>query len=242
MAAERSEKPSYDPKPPGRRVTSPIAIGITTVVALLAIGLSGCSVIVTGHAKPQSAAAEAIRVTSGNLVTNEGTTEPKVVLSLYEDFLCPACRRFETTFGSTIKQMIADGSLAADYYMISILDSPANQRYSSRAGAAGYCVADDDNTPTKDAFMRFHAALYAQQPDESGPAFPTNEQLIETARQAGVTGTVPDCINSNRNIDMVQGLASATNVNATPTVRINGQDYELSTPADLLAKVKETTG
>ncbi len=37
-------------------------------------------------------------------------------------------------------------------------------------------------------FRRFHAALYAQQPDETGTVFPTNAQLIETARQAGVVG------------------------------------------------------
>ena len=66
--------------------------------------------------------------------------------------------------------------------MVAILDSPATKNYSSRAAAAAYCVADED----VEAFRRFHAALYAQQPSETGTVFPTNEQLIETARQAGV--------------------------------------------------------
>jgi hypothetical protein len=66
--------------------------------------------------------------------------------------------------------------------------------------------------------------------------------LTEVARQAGVSGKVPDCIKSGRNIDLVNGLAAATNVNATPTVRINGEDYQYSTPDALVAKIKEIVG
>ena len=39
-----------------------------------------------------------------------------------------------------------------------------------------------------------------------------------------------------------QGLATATKINATPTIRINGQDYSPTTPDDLVAKVKEIVG
>jgi hypothetical protein len=84
--------------------------------------------------------------------------------------------------------------------------------------------------------------MYAQQPSETGTTFPTDEQLIETARQAGVVGKVPECINSGRYLDLVDGLAAASNVNATPTVRINGEDYEYSTPDALVAKIKEIVG
>ena len=126
--------------------------------------------------------------------------------------------------------------------MVAILSRPANQNYSSRAGAAAYCVADEDTTLDKQAFRRFHAALYAQQPSETGTVFPTDAQLVEVARQAGVAGKVPDCINSGRYVDMVDGLAAAANVNATPTVRINGEDYQYSTPDALVAKIKEIVG
>ena len=59
-----------------------------------------------------------------------------------------------------------------------------------------------------------------------------------------MTGDVPNCINSNRYLEMVQNLASnpAVKVTATPTLRINGQDYEWSKPEDLVAKVKELVG
>jgi hypothetical protein len=41
---------------------------------------------------------------------------------------------------------------------------------------------------------------------------------------------------------MVQGLAAAAGIQATPTIRINGQDYTPTTPDALVAKIKETVG
>jgi protein-disulfide isomerase len=177
-------------------------------------------------------------VTSNSLIKKEGTDEPKAVVSLYEDFLCPHCGAFEQQFGPTIGKLIDSGAIAADYYMVSILDRPQNQNYSSRAGGAAYCVASESN----EAFRRFHAALYAQQPSESGAAFPDNARLVEVARQAGAAGTVPECINKGTSVDMATGLAAATEVKATPTIRINGEDYQPSTPDALVAKIKEIVG
>jgi protein-disulfide isomerase len=121
--------------------------------------------------------------------------------------------------------------------MLSILNR-TNSGYSSRAANAAYCVADED----KDAFKRFHSALFAQQPQEGTGGGPDNAALIETARQAGVTGGVPDCINKGTYEKMTKGLAAATKVTSTPTVRLNGQDINPATPDELLAKVRAVVG
>ena len=181
--------------------------------------------------------AKAIRVTSSNLITDPGTGQPTVVLSLYEDSLCPYCRRFEYTFGATVDKLIDIGAVAADYYMVAILDRPGRD-YPSRAGAAAYCVADQ----SIDAFRRFHAALYAHQPAETAASFPDDAALIDIARQAGAGDAAADCINNDTYTAMVAGIAEATNVTHTPTVRINGQYYELSTPEALAARIKEIVG
>jgi protein-disulfide isomerase len=99
-------------------------------------------------------------------------------------------------------------------------------------------VADEST----DAFRRFHAALYAQQPEEGVGPFPDNARLIEVARQAGAAGGVPDCINKGKYTEMAQGLAKATNINSTPTIRINGQDYSPTTAEALIAKIEEIVG
>jgi protein-disulfide isomerase len=189
--------------------------------------------------EPTAGAVDAkfIRVASSNLITDPGTGQPKVVLSMYEDSLCPYCRKFEHTFGATVDKLIDTGAVEADYYMVAILDRPGRD-YSSRAGGAAYCVAD----LSIDAFRRFKTALYANQPAETAPSFPDNAALINTARQAGAGDPVAACVNAGTYTAMVAGMADATNVTHTPTVRINGQDYELSTPDALVAKIKEIVG
>lgn len=85
---------------------------------------------------------------------------------------------------------------------------------------------------------RFHAALYAQQPGKTATMFPTNDDLIKIARLAGAAGGVPDCINSGKYFDRV----GAAGISGTPTVRINGEDFQFSTPDALVARIKEIVG
>ena len=236
MATKPKRQASYDLKAADRKRNLAIRIGLTSIVVIFAVVLVGY-IVMSGDKKPASGEAKSIRVTSSKLITKEGGSDPKAVLSIYEDFLCPACGNFEKQFGPTVSKLIDSGAVATDYYMVAILDRQGDG-YSSRASNAGYCVADEST----DAFRRFHAALYAQQPEEGVGPFPDNARLIEVARQAGVAGKVPDCINSGRYTEMGQGLAEATNVTSTPTIRINGEDYSPTTPDALVAKIKEIVG
>jgi protein-disulfide isomerase len=101
-----------------RRLTQ---AGVTAAAVMLAVAVGP----ILSHGPTAAAVdAKAIRVTSSNLITDPGTGQPEVVLSLYEDSLCPYCRRFEQTFGATVDKLIDTGAVAADYYMVAILDRP----------------------------------------------------------------------------------------------------------------------
>ena len=238
--ADKPKPPRYDLKNADSKFGRLLQIGGTAIVVLFAVGL--VFYIVTQHNNKKAAAGGggAVRVTTNKVVTKPGTSDPKAVVTFYEDFLCPACGNFERNFGPTVSKLIDIGAIAADYDMVSILDSPRSQNYSSRAGAAAYCVADE----SIEAFRRFHTALYstAIQPSETATSFPDNARLIELAREAGVVGKVPDCINSGKYIAKVQGAAAAANIRATPTLKINGETYDPTTPDALVAKVKEIVG
>jgi protein-disulfide isomerase len=236
--ADKSKRPaSYDLNAAGRRRDLLVRIGLTAIVLLFAVVLVGY-IVISHDKKTAATAARAVRVTSSKLVTQDG--KPKAVVTFYEDFLCPACGNFERAFGPTVSNLIDTGAIAADYYMVGLLSRPQNDDYSSRAGNAAYCVADE----SVDAFRRFHTALYTKeiQPSETGTTFPNNAKLIEIAREAGVVGKVPDCVNSGKYLKMVDGLATSAGIHATPTVRINGEDYQWSTPDALVAKIKEIVG
>jgi protein-disulfide isomerase len=238
----------YDLNAADRRRNMLIRAGLTAIVIIFAAALVFW---IMNHKKPAVPAAgekRAISVAVQDKLIKDSAGKPKVVLSMYEDFLCPHCGEFEQKMGATVQQLIDTGAVQADYYMVALpsLDTAQSQHYSSRAGNAAYCVADADTSPGKDAFRRFHAALYAQQPGETSTSVPTNAQLIETARQAGVASqNLSDCINLGKYTTMVQGLATATGITGTPTVRVNGDQFAFSdttTPQDLINKVTQITG
>jgi len=236
-AAKPKRPASYDLNAAGRRRDLLVRIGLTAIVLLFAVVLVGY-IVISHNNKKASTAERSVRVTSSKLVTSNGN--PKAVVTFYEDFLCPACGNFEREFGPTVSKLIDRGAIAADYYMVGLLSRPQNDDYSSRAGNAAYCVADE----SIDAFRRFHTALYTTeiQPSETSTRFPDDAKLIELAREAGVVGKVPDCIKAGKYTPMVDGLATAAGIHATPTIRINGQDYQWSTPDALVAKIKEIVG
>ena len=232
--ANKKTTPRYDLNAQDRKRDMLVKVGLTALVVAFAVGL--VLWIVMGSDK-KSTEPQAVRVASQSIVKKDGTDEPKAVLSIYEDFQCPHCRDFEKNFGPTIAKLIDSGAAAVDYNMLAILNR-TNGGYSTRAANAAYCVADEN----MDAFKRFHAALFTKQPEEGSGSGPDNAALVETARQAGVTGGVPDCINKGSYDKMVKGLAAASNVTATPTIRLNGEDINPASPDELLAKVRAIVG
>jgi protein-disulfide isomerase len=240
VATKPKRPASYDLNAAGRRRDLAIKIGLTAIVVIFAVVLVGYIVIAHDKKGAGGDGTHAVRVTSSKLITKDGSHDPKAVMSFYEDFLCPGCGTFERTFGPTVSKLIETGAIAADYYMVGILDSPRNKNYSSRSGAAAFCVANE----SIDAFRRFHTALFSKelQPSEIGSTFPDNARLIEVAREAGAAGKVPDCVKSGKYVPTVKGMAAAADIHATPTIRINGQDYETSTPEALVTKIKEIVG
>lgn len=232
--ANKKSSPRYDLNAQDRKRDMLVKVGLTALVVAFAVGL--VLWIVMGSEK-KTTDPKSVRVASESVIKKDGSDEPKAVLSIYEDFQCPHCRDFEKNFGPTLQKIVDSGAGAVDYYMVSILNR-VNGGYSSRAANAAYCVADEN----KDAFVRFHSALFAKQPDEGSGSGPDNNALIETARQAGVTGGVPDCINKGTYEKMSKGLAAAANITATPTIRLNGEDINPANPDELLAKVRAIVG
>ena len=242
MASNKKTSARYDLNAQDRKRDLFIRVGLTALVAIFAVGL----VLYIVMGQEQKAAAgdtKAVRVSSAALIKKPNTDEPKAVLSIYEDFQCPHCRDFEKAFGPTVSKLIDSGAVAVDYYMVALpgLDK-GNRGYSSRSANAAYCVGDETGDTNKEAFARFHAALFAQQPEEGSGTGPDNAALIETARQAGVTGNVADCVNRGKYNDMVKGLAAASKITATPTIRLNGEDISPAKPEELTAKVVGIVG
>jgi len=94
-----------------------------------------------------------------------------------------------------------------------------------------------------------HTALYVNQPSstqmaENSPYW-TNAQLILLGHSVGIASTAFDtCINSGKYMNWTNNInadAAAKNINATPTVIVNGKTLSLATTYDAKAFTKVLT-
>ena len=152
----------------------------------------------------------------------------------YVDFSCPACQAFEATNSEAIKSLVAQGTATLEVHPIAILDShyTVGSNYSTRSNNVGACVANY----APDSFYAVMQAMYVGQGTE-GTAGLTNSQMVSIVHGAGLTNSdVDKCING---VTFEPWLTAATqravrgplpntnvaNVQGTPTVLVNGQQY-----------------
>jgi len=148
-----------------------------------------------------------------------GASGAPVVVTVYEDFLCPACRAADGVLGATYDDLIEQEAIQLEHKPIAILDGYSTDRYSSRSLNATACVVD--SAPA--AFPAFHDALFAAQPAEGGPGL-SDSRLTELAEQAGAPG-VGSCIAGERYAGWARSTtdaASRAGVNSTPTILVDG--------------------
>lgn len=232
-----------DPRAAERRRSILIMIAAAAVlilVALLVVWQAGVfkkpAPSQTGStAAPTVVTDGAIRVTAA-----PANTTPPVVITVTEDFQCPACQQFEQLMGPSIASYHANPQVAVDYVTINMLDRASTTNYSTRAANTSMCVAEATGKDRNFAkWLEFHNLLFANQPAEGGAGLP-DSKLISLAKDVGVEG-IDDCVNSgqfNGWIDQNAKTAMARpGFTGTPNVRINGEVVQLANGDELQAKV-----
>ncbi|MXP20470.1 thioredoxin domain-containing protein [Gordonia sp. HNM0687] len=238
--AQNSKKVIVDPRKAEKRRSMLLKIGAAVVLIAIAVGIGLWAVLSnessTGSASEVTVATDnAFRVT-----TAPAGSTPPAVLTVIEDFQCPACRQFEEQFGPVLEELRNNPQVAVDYMPISILDRMSTTDYSTRAANASACVAESTATDGDfSTWLQFHNMLYAQQPAEGGAGL-SDDQLNNLATQSGASN-VRQCIDDQQFADWVADTTQAAAATGTPTVRLNGEDVALSTPEALREAVLAAT-
>jgi protein-disulfide isomerase len=210
--------------------------GVVAAVVLVVAVIVTIAVQTSRTTTSAQAAVPAHTVNDGTTVV-VGSSDAPVTVDLYEDFQCPNCKAFEDASGETLTQLVTDGTVQVHYHGMAFLDTSANDDYSTRALNAAAAVLDAGGP---DAFETFHDLLFAGQPAEGGSGL-TDDQLVQYARQAGVTGaTVERQIRDLTYGDWVKNStdqASKDGVTGTPTVLVGGVELSDLTPDGLIAAV-----
>lgn len=108
-----------------------------------------------------------------------------VDVTVYVDYMCPACGNFEAQNGTMLEQFAGSGDVELTVFPINFLDGQSlGAKYSTRAANILSCVVDQQ----PDSAFALHNRLLSQgvQPAE-GTTGLTDEQLLENAEAAGAT-------------------------------------------------------
>lgn len=217
-----------------RRRTRTIWISVSAALVLLLAGLIGWAVL-------RSQTPDAFASPPG--VTDDGGNKAGIVaagdgpstVEVYLDFLCPACRQFETATSTTLDQLVADDKIRLVWHPLGFLDSQSSPAgYSTRAANAAACAADAGK------IKQYGEALFASQPPEGGPGL-SDDELIDLGGPVGLNApSFAQCVRDMKYRDWISNVndkAAERGLFQTPTVFVNGQLMEQPTSQNITAAV-----
>ncbi|WP_280399506.1 DsbA family protein [Nocardia carnea] len=162
-----------------------------------------------------------------------GTPSAARTVRVVADLQCPACRRFEASYGPLLTDAVNAGTVAAEYDIIAFLDRASSTEYSSRAANASYCAAEAD--PTR--YPSWLQTMFEHQPAEGGEGLP-DSTIIDIAEGAGYSGPAfARCVTDRTYRKFVRAHTSAvldSGIRSTPSVFVDGSPID---PAQLPATI-----
>ncbi|WP_025134746.1 thioredoxin domain-containing protein [Leucobacter sp. PH1c] len=192
-------------------------------------------------------------------------------VTVYADYMCPACGAFEQQYGTMLENYAGAGDIELGIYPLNFLDSMSNgSKYSTRAANLFSCVVEEQ----PDVAFQLHTRLLSAevQPKEQTTGL-TDDQLLEQAEAAGaeLTTELRQCVKDVRFGNFISsnykaasetgilGLAkgaqmlSADGVTpqpadgpqrlvSTPTVIVNGQQWNQARDGDLESYLLKVKG
>lgn len=141
----------------------------------------------------------------------------------YIDFICPACKQFETAYGESLTNLRNEGKISLEYRALGFLDRQSTTNYSSRAANAAACVVN--SSPEK--YAEFFDLLFERQPAEGGAGISDND-LKKMATEIGAAN-IDSCIDSKQFrpwVKVATQEAAAIGITGTPTVFVDGKQWD----------------
>ena len=118
---------------------------------------------------------------------NTGFDQKPLPVTVYFDYMCPACGSFEQQYGQMLEQYTGAGDIQLGLYPITFLDpASGGTNYSSRASNVLGCVVEQQPEKT----LAYHKMVLSEgvQPTEGGTGL-SDKELIRVAADAGVDTT-----------------------------------------------------
>jgi protein-disulfide isomerase len=206
-----------------RRLRRTLWTSLVAVAVLAIFGLVGWGVFAAQRGHDYNAPPDTTDDDTGILVGSG-----PVVVDVYEDFICPACRQFEQAAGPTLDRLVAEEKVRIAYHPVAFLDRFSSTEYSTRAAAAAACAAVGSK------FREYSQKLFQQQPPEGGPGL-SDQQLVNLGTSVGLSvDSFAPCVFDGTYRQWTRHVteeASRAGVTGTPTVLVADKPVRASADA-----------
>ena len=151
-----------------------------------------------------------------------GSSAAPTTIDIFNEPICPPCGSFIRSNAGDIDTAVNNKKLAVRYHLLNFLDDKSHSKnYSTRAVAATYCVAAQNDPKL---YTSFYSGLFASnfQPAENAPEDRTDGELAQLAKTVGADPSVINCIKAGDDIGTakakaVAGDATLAGLNASGT-------------------------
>lgn len=153
--------------------------------------------------------------------TAMGDPNAPVVIDVFEDFQCSACRIYSEEIETRIAETyVAAGQVYYIFHQYPFIDRASATKESQQAANASMCAAEQG------LFWEYHDILFANWNGENAGAF-NDKRLVAFAETLNLDmGLFTDCFEENRYRDEIQAdfeLGTEMGVSGSPSVFVNGQ-------------------
>ena len=225
--AARTNGTTRRPPETGRRGISPL-IWVTAGFGLIGIVIIGVLLVSQGTAPKSvdtsdlkdSVVQVPIDLANGRTL---GKADAPVTLDVWSDYQCPVCGQLaELVEPALIRTYVANGTLRIIDHDAAFQGARSSSTYdeSVEAAAGARCAADQN------LYWQFHNLMFANQVGENEGAF-RDERLRAIATKAGVDVAAWDACRATGEHQAAVRAETADavklGINATPTMRLNGQ-------------------
>jgi serine/threonine-protein kinase len=151
-----------------------------------------------------------------------GSSAASTTIDIFNEPICPPCGSFIRSNVGDIDTAVNNKKLAVRYHLLNFLDDKSHSKdYSTRAVAATYCVAAQNDPKL---YTGFYTGLFASnfQPAENAAEDRTDGELAQLAKTVGVDPSVINCIKARDDVATAKanaeaGDATLSGLNATGT-------------------------
>lgn len=216
----------------------PMFVGVLLALAIaVAIAITVFSGVLNSSSSSETSSAS--NVTGQSSVSDDGMALPAgvpgenrgyiigdpdtatVLVDVWADPQCPFCQKFHDAGDNIIDGGVASGYAAAEHFFVAFLGPESEQA----ANAIG-CAADQG------AYELFVDTMYLNQPQEGSESY-TEDLLLRFGELSQIQDmeTFTQCVQEGTYLEYVRALTEfmpQASVQGTPTVRLDGEDVNLS--------------